>query len=126
MRRSGASRLPWFQANAYRMITADAKKPRLEAGASRWSRTVRSVVVGALAVIGEIEAFPLLFHGDAQADDQVDDLVEDRRADARPCERQQHRLDLGQHLPAERIGGDRELARLGGVVRDADAAERRD
>ena len=47
-------------------------------------RRSRSVVVGALAVVGDVEAFALLVLGDAQADDQVDDLVEDRRADAGP------------------------------------------
>src|SRR6185437_14122723 len=55
----------------------------------------RSVVVGALAVIGDVEAFALLLDRGTQAHDHVDDLVEDRRADARPQQRGQHGLALG-------------------------------
>src|SRR3954453_21455077 len=51
-----------------------------------------SVVVGALAVVGDVETFALLLHGRTQADDHVDDLVEDRRTDTRPQQRRQHGL----------------------------------
>ncbi len=47
-----------------------------------WSRGTESrensVVVGALAVVGDVQTFALLLDGRAQADDHVDDLVEDR------------------------------------------------
>src|SRR5207249_10553201 len=44
-------------------------------------------VVGALGVLGDVEAFTLGFDVDAQTDDHVDHLVEDRRTDARPHQR---------------------------------------
>src|SRR6185437_9505711 len=43
----------------------------------------RSVVVGALAVVGDVQTLALLFDRRTQAHDHVDDLVEDRRAHAR-------------------------------------------
>src|SRR3954453_10002763 len=44
-------------------------------------------VVGALGVLGDVEAFTFGLHIAAKADDDVDDLVEDRRSDARPQQR---------------------------------------
>src|SRR5260221_11763009 len=44
-------------------------------------------IVGALAVIGEIEAFALALNGRTQADRVVDLLVDDQRADTRPDQR---------------------------------------
>ena len=49
-----------------------------------WVRPLRiaprenSHIVGALGVLGDIEAFPLGLDVDAQADDDVDDLEQDR------------------------------------------------
>src|SRR5215813_9605412 len=44
-------------------------------------------VVGALGVLGDVEAFTLALDIGAEANDHVDDLVEDRRTDARPDQR---------------------------------------
>src|SRR3569833_1891276 len=79
-------------------------RPKLWTGAAGnvlWRRArENSVVVGALAVIGDVETLALLLHGGTQPDDHVDDLVEDRRTDARPDQGRQQRLALGQHLGA--------------------------
>src|SRR6202158_5346631 len=39
-----------------------------------------SIVVSALAVIGNVETFAFRFHGGTKTDDHVDELVEDRRS----------------------------------------------
>src|SRR5215213_10750907 len=96
---------------------ANKKSPGLATGASFVEPC--SVVVGALAVVGEVEALALLVLRHPQADDHVDNLVEDRRADARPGEGQEHGLALRPHGGRHVVIGDRELARLGDVVRDA-------
>src|SRR4029453_6620998 len=54
-------------------------------------------VVGALGVLGDVEAFTLGFDVDAQTDDHVDHLVEDRRTDAPPHQRGADAPDLGDH-----------------------------
>src|SRR5258705_2992214 len=46
-----------------------------------------SHVVGALGVLGDVEALTLGLDIGAQSDDDVDNLVEDRRTDARPHQR---------------------------------------
>src|SRR5580692_11423972 len=46
-----------------------------------------SHIVGALGVLGDVEAFAFAFDIGTQADDDIDDLVEDRRPDARPHQR---------------------------------------
>src|SRR5437667_4676499 len=78
-------------------------------------------VVGALRVLGDVEAFAFGLDIGTQADDDIDDLVEDRRADARPHQRGADAPALRDHLRSEVVVGD--LA--GGVVHDAGAAERR-
>ena len=52
-------------------------------------------VIGSLAMGGEVDALPLDFGGDPEADDQVDDLVEDQTDDAAPYDGDQDREDLG-------------------------------
>lgn len=41
-----------------------------------------SVIIGALAMLGDIEAFALAIDRDTQTDKGIDDLVDDERADA--------------------------------------------
>jgi hypothetical protein len=61
---------------------SEARRPHHDAVPLRKTNRWRLfLILGALAVLGDVEAFALLVGGDAQADDQVDDLVEDRRAD---------------------------------------------
>src|SRR5262245_47116020 len=76
-------------------------------------------VVGALAVIVEIEAFALLVYGRPQADRVVDDLVDDQRTDAGPRQGHEHALALGPDLRGEVVVAD--LADR--VVHDAGTAE---
>src|SRR5215216_5366197 len=78
-------------------------------------------VVGALGVLGDVEAFTLGFDVDAQTDDDVDHLVKDRRTDARPHQRGTDAPELRDHLGGEVVFAD--LAR--GVVHHAGTAERR-
>src|SRR4051794_39555707 len=79
---------------------------------SRAMHVTGLVVVGALAVVREVEAFALLVLRDAQADDQIGDLVEHHGADAGPDQGDHHGDDLGPALAAD------------GVLADAVAAER--
>src|SRR5882724_2337218 len=88
-------------------------------GRPRPGRTLH--IVGALGVLGDVEAFTFGLDIGTQADDDVDDLVEDRRADARPHQRGADAPALRNHLRSEVVVGD--LA--GGVVHDAGATERR-
>src|SRR4051812_3109696 len=73
-------------------------------GPEFWARPVKiapresSHVVGALAVVGDIEPFAFRLDGGAQTDDHVDDLVEDRRTDAGPDQRRSDSLALRDHL----------------------------
>ena len=60
------------------------------------------LAVRGLAVRGDVQAFALLFFGDAQADRQVDDLVGDERDHAGPDHRHSHRLGLDPELVADR------------------------
>src|ERR1700757_1809795 len=85
------------------------------------SREETSHVVGALGVLGDVEAFTLGLDIGTQAHDHIDDLVEDRRANARPYQRGGDAPALRGHLRYEVVVGD--LA--GGVVHDAGSAERR-
>src|SRR5262245_26885803 len=73
-------------------------------------------VVGALGVLGDVEAFTLGLDIGAQADDHVDDLVEDRRTDTRPHQRGADAPDLRNHLRREVVVGN--LGRDRGVVDD--------
>src|SRR5918993_409884 len=63
---------------------------RRRASRKRRSPLEASVVVRALPMIGEVEAFPLLFLGHAEPDRDIDDFEEDRRADARPRYGEEH------------------------------------
>src|SRR5689334_11794336 len=67
---------------------------------NRISRS-RLHVVGALAVIAEVEAFALLLHGRTQADGEVHHLVDDERADTGPDERRGYGFALGDDLRPE-------------------------
>src|SRR3569623_2534577 len=71
--------------------------------ASRW-RCLH--VVGALAVIGEVETFALALAGRTQTDGEVDHLVEDERSDAGPDQRGQHGLTLSHELSRHVVVGD--------------------
>src|ERR1700750_1062170 len=55
-------------------------------------------VVGALGVLGDVEAFAFGLAIGAQPNDDVDDLVEDRRANARPHQRGGDAPALRGHL----------------------------
>src|SRR5262245_22214832 len=105
---------PWFGARAPR------RQGRCRVSALTVWLVCRLHRVGALAVVGEVETFALLLDRDSQTDQDVHHLVDDEGADAAPDQRQQHALDLGQHLGRELVIGD--LADL--VVHDAGAAER--
>src|SRR4029077_19975307 len=59
---------------------------------------LRLHVVGALAVIGEVEAFALALNGRTQTDGEVDDLVDDQRTDAGPEQSDAHGPALGDEL----------------------------
>src|SRR6266436_5201296 len=63
-----------------------------------------SIVVSALAVIGNVETFALRFHGGTKTDDHVDELVEDRRSNAGPEQRGTDGLALRNHLGDEVVG----------------------
>src|SRR5689334_22613269 len=64
-------------------IAGYVPKPKLWTRSRETEPREESVVVGALAVIGDVEALALLFDRRAQPNDDVDDLVEDRGDDAR-------------------------------------------
>src|SRR3954451_8743870 len=74
-------------------------------------------VVGALGVLGDVEAFTLALDIRAAANDHIDDLVDDRRTDTRPHQRGADAPDLGDHLRREVVIGN--LRRDRGVVDDA-------
>src|SRR3954454_22458317 len=80
-------------------------------------------VVGALGVLGDVEAFTLALDIGAEANDHIDDLVEDRRTDTRPHQRGADAPDLGDHLRREVVIGN--LRRDRGVVDDARTTQRR-
>src|SRR5579862_3144921 len=106
-----------------RGIAGYVPKPKLWARPLKAAPREESHVVGALAVIADVETLAFLFDGGTQANDQIDDLVEDRRADAGPDQRRQHRLALRNHL-GDQIVGAGVVASDVGVVGDADATER--
>src|SRR3954452_9703037 len=114
-RRTGASRSLACRPGAeFGPIAALVSVPGIRPAGSRLARpgTTSSVIVGALSMVGEVEALALLVRADAQADHQVDDLVEDRRPDARPAQRQQHRLGLREERRAELVHRGGQLAGL--------------
>jgi hypothetical protein len=61
-----------------RGIAGYLPKPELWARPRAVAPRERSHVVGALAVIGDVEAFAFRLDGGTQADDHIDHLVEDR------------------------------------------------
>src|SRR6202795_1962631 len=79
-----------------------------------------SIVVSALAVIGDVETLAFRFHGGTKTDDHVDELVEDRRSNAGPEQRGSDGLALRNHLGDEVVGTG-VVAGDVGVVGDADA-----
>ena len=58
-----------------------------------------SEVIGALAMIGNIEPFEFRLLRYPEPDGKVDDFIEDRRAATRPEEREQHVLRLDDPIP---------------------------
>src|SRR5690349_1814414 len=80
------------------------------------ARPNSSVIVGLLAMLGEVDALMLGLDADPQADRLVDHEVEDRAADARPSQGQQDRLDLDDQLGGDAVGFRMEGRREDGVV----------
>src|SRR5690606_34150813 len=65
----------------------------------------RSVVVSALAVLSDVEAFGFHLRRDPQADGVLGNQERDGRADRRPGYREGGRVELRRKLPADRVVG---------------------
>src|SRR3546814_19895854 len=73
---------------------------RSDAPAQSFAGGTPSVVVGALAVLAEVEPFALGFLGHPEAGKRLGDEDRDRGADSRPDDRREDGLDLDDKLRA--------------------------
>src|SRR3546814_20516228 len=65
------------------------------------SDAIRSVVIGPLAMIGDVQTFALGITGHAQAEHGVDDGEGDRRPDGGPNNGNQHGTNLNHELSSD-------------------------
>ena len=82
-------------------------------------------MVGAFAVLGEVEAFALDFLARTKPDHLVDHPEEDERDETGPDQGDEHRLDLDPHLEGVARKGELDRAWLCQIIGDALTAERR-